>query len=67
MCSKQGLESCLNFYKLKEKDEVAFYLPAEEWVLPAASTDEPKEREFVVDSGASLHMVSKRDLTSAEM
>ena len=26
-----------------------------------------EEREFVVDSGASMHMVSKRDLNSAEL
>ena len=38
-----------NIYKLKEKDQVTFYSPAEEWVLP-----EPEEREFVVDSGASM-------------
>ena len=41
-----------NIYKLKEKDKATFYSPAEEWVLPAASTKEPEEREFVVDSGA---------------
>ena len=35
--------------------------------MPAASTIKPKEREFVVDSGASLQMVSKRDLNSAEV
>ena len=27
------------------------------------STKEPEEREFVVDSGASMHMVSKKTLT----
>ena len=27
----------------------------------------PEEREFVVDSGASIHMISKKDLNSAEM
>ena len=27
----------------------------------------PEEREFVVDSGASMHMTSKKDLNSAEM
>ena len=53
-------------FNLKEKDKATFYSPAEERVLPAASTIEPKEREFVVDSGASMHMVSKRDLNSAE-
>ena len=32
-----------NIYKLKEKDQVTFYSPAEEWVLPAASTKELEE------------------------
>ena len=40
-----------NIFKLKEKDKAAFYFPAEEWVLPAASTKEPEKREFVVHSG----------------
>ena len=48
-----------NIYKLKEKDNATFYSPLEEWVLPA--------REFVVCSGASMHMVSKKDLNSAEL
>ena len=56
-----------NTYKLKEKDKAAICFPAEEWVLPAASTKEPEEREFVVDSGASMHMVSEKDLNSAEL
>ena len=43
---KQGLESCLNIYKLKETEKAALYFPAQEWVLPAASTEEPEEREF---------------------
>ena len=54
-------------YRLKENDKTTFYQPAEEWVLPAASTKEPEEREFVVDPGASKHMVSKKDLNSAEL
>ena len=56
-----------NIHKLKEKDKAAFYFPAVEWVLPAASTKEPEEREFVVDSEASMHVVSKRDLNSANL
>ena len=56
-----------NTHKLKEKDKAAFYSPAEEWVLPAASTKEPEEREFVVDSGASMHVVSNKDHNSAEL
>ena len=34
--------------------------------LPA-STLKPEEIEFVVDSGASMHMISKKDLSNAEM
>ena len=63
----KGWNRAKNIYKLKEKDKATFYSPVEEWVLPAASTKEPEEREFVVDSGASMHMVSKRDLNSAEL
>ena len=48
-----------NICKLKEKDQVTFYSPTEEWVLTAASAKEPEERNFVVDSGAGMHMVSK--------
>ena len=35
--------------------------------MPAASTLEREEREFAVDSGASMHMISKKDLSNAEM
>ena len=31
------------------------------------STKKPEEREFVVDSGANMHMVSEKDLNSAEL
>ena len=56
-----------NIYKLQEKDKATFYSPSEKWIVPAASTIKPEEREFVADSGASMHMVSKRDLNSAEV
>ena len=52
-----------NMYKLKEKDKATLHSPTEEWALPAASTKEPEEREFVVDSRASMHVVSKRAST----
>ena len=35
--------------------------------MPAASTIKPEERKFVVDSGASMHMVIRKDLNSAEL
>ena len=53
--------------KLKEKDKTAFFSPFENWCLPAPSILEPEEREFVVDSGASMHRISKKDLNSAEI
>ena len=46
--------------KLKEKHKAAFFSPSENWCLPALSTPKPEEREFVVDSGASMHMISKK-------
>ena len=36
-------------------------------MLPAPSNLKPEEREFVVDSGASMHMIRKKDLNDAEM
>ena len=51
---------------LKKKHERAtFFSPSENWCLPA-STRKPEEREFVVDSGASMHMISKKELSDAE-
>ena len=52
--------------KLKEHERATFFSPSENWCLPA-STLKPEEREFVVDSGASMHMISKKDLSEAEM
>ena len=53
--------------KLKEKIKTAFFSPSENRCLPAPSTLKPEERELVVDSGASMHMISKKDLNSEEM
>ena len=67
MRPKRGVKPCQKHIKAQEKDKASFHSPSEEWVLPVASTKEPEEREFVVDSGASMHMVSKKDLNSAEL
>ena len=55
-----------NILKLKEKHNTAFFSLSEKWCLPA-STLKPEERELVVDSRASMHMISKKDLNSDEM
>ena len=44
-----------------------FYSPSEDWVLRVTSIKEAEEREFVVDSSASMHIVRKKDLNSAEL
>ena len=52
--------------KLEEHERATFFSPSENRCLPA-STLKPEEREFVVDSGASMHMISKKDSSNAEM
>ena len=52
--------------KLKEHERATFFSPSENRCL-LASTLKPEEREFVVDSGASMHMISKKNLSDAEM
>ena len=56
-----------NILKLKETDKTTFFSPTNEWSLPAPSVVKPEEREFVVDSGASMHMLSRKDPNSAEL
>ena len=56
-----------HIFTLKEKHKTTFFSLSENWCLPAPSTLEPEEREFVVDSGASMHMISKKDLNAAEL
>ena len=52
--------------KLKEHQRATFFSPLESRCLPA-STLKLEERQFVVDSGASMHMISKKDVGNAEM
>ena len=44
--------------KLKEKIKAAFFSLSENRCLPASNL-EPEERVFVVDSGASMHIISR--------
>ena len=56
-----------NIFKVKETDKATFFSPTNERSLPAPSTTKLEEREFVVDSCASMHMWSRKDLNSAEL
>ena len=53
-------------FKLKEHERATFFSSPENRCHLASSL-KPEEREFVVDSGASMHMISKKDLSDAEM
>ena len=65
-CPWSSVEAGQKCEKLKEKNKAAIFSPSENRCLPA-STLKPEEREFVVDSGASMHMISKKDLNYSEM
>ena len=54
------------FTSSKEKDKGTFCSPEEELVLRHQKSRR-EESLFVVDSGAGVHMVSKKDLDSAEL
>ena len=55
-----------NVLKLMEHERATFFSPSENRCLPA-STLKPEERQLVVDSGASMHMIRQKDLSDAEM
>ena len=65
-CPRSSVEAVQKNLKLKEKHKTTFFSPSENRCL-LASTLKPEEREFVVDSGASMHMISKKDVSDAEM
>ena len=48
-----------NVFKLQEHERATFFSPSENRCLPASNL-KPEEREFGVDSGASMHMVSEK-------
>ena len=54
-------------HELKTSDKTTFYTPIEAKAMLAPTSTRPEEREFVVDSGASMHMMSKKELSSEEM
>ena len=53
-------------YKLKAEDKATFYSLVK-IKAPVLASKNTEERMFVVDSGASMHMLSKKDLSSDEM
>ena len=60
---REAWDLAKHIYKLKNADKATFYTPIEARLLPAPTSKRPEEREFVVDSGTSLHMLSKKELS----
>ena len=56
-----------NIYKLKNADKATRYTSVEAMAMPAPTSKRPEEREVEVDSGASMRMLSKKDLSSDEL
>ena len=46
---------------------IRFFWPGEKIREHFGLHSKPEEREFVADSGASMHMISKKDLSNAEL
>ena len=59
-------EMVKSIHKPKEKEKATFTSLSEGWCQPAPSSTKLDEREFVVDSVASMHIVSRKDLKSAD-
>ena len=53
-------------YKLKVDDKATFYSSVDIGA-PMLVSKTTEDRMFVVDSGAPIHMLSKRDLSSEEL
>ena len=51
----------------KNKDKATFYSLIEARAMLAPTSTSPEEREFAVDSGASMHMLSRKDSRSDKM
>ena len=51
------------FSSSRIRTKLRFETLIEARVMPAPTSKRPEDREFVVDAGASMHMVSKKRLT----
>ena len=50
-----------HIYKLKNADKATIYTSVDARVMPTFTSKRPEEREFLVASGASVHMLSKKN------
>ena len=65
---KAAWDLAKHIYKHKNSDKATYYVPGEvKGMSTLVTSKKGEEREFVVDSGASMHMMSKKDLSSEEL
>ena len=57
-------EKCL---QAQNTDKTTFYSPIVARAMPVPTSKFPEEQEFVFDSGVSMHMLSKKDLSLEEL
>ena len=55
------------YLKAQRNEQSYLLLTYNDWCLPEPSVIKPEERELAVDSGASMHMLSRKDLNSSEL
>ena len=55
------------YLQAQECGQSSVFSSIEATVMPAPTSKSPEERDFVVDSGAPMHMMSKEELSSEEM
>ena len=68
MRPKQGMEPCQKHIQAQRERQIYILLARGRMGTPGCVNKRAGgKREFVADSGASMHMVSKRDLDSAEV
>ena len=58
---KGALDLAKNIFKLETSDKTMFYFLGEVEAMPAPTSKRPEEQDLVVDSGASMHMMSKKN------
>ena len=64
---RDASELAKDVHKLENESKGTFCSPAEAWVMLARSSTKMEDRAFLIDSGASVHMLSKKDLSSGEL
>ena len=64
---RDAWERTKSIQKLNKTHRATIFSPSNVWCLPAPFSKKRLARDFVVDSGASMHMTSRKALNSTEL